>query len=261
MANLDFKTKVLQRSEEIPVVVDFWAPWCGPCQFLGPVLEELAEEQKERWELVKVNVDENQEVSREYGIRGIPDVKMFYKGEVVGQFTGALPKHQIQAWLEENVPDERIAILSSIEEQLGDNGNLATLENFVAQYPDLAEGRISLASRKIFADPEKALDLVKEIKLGHKLFERTEDIRELARLMASESNGHSQVGDLITAVRESLENGNYDSGLENLIQAVMLDKNYQEGLPRKAVIALFHILGDQHELTRKYRRRFDMALY
>ena len=261
MANLDFKTQVLQRSEEIPVVVDFWAPWCGPCQFLGPVLEELAEEQKERWELVKVNVDENQEVSKEYGIRGIPDVRMFYKGEVVGQFTGALPKHQIQAWLEENVPDERIAILRSIEEQLGDNGNLETLENFVAQYPDLAEGRISLASRKIFTDHEKALDLVKEIKLGHKLFEQIEDIRELARLMASESNGHSKVGDMITSARESLESGNYDSGLENLIQAVTLDKNYEEALPRKAAIALFHLLGDQHELTRKYRRRFDMALY
>ena len=261
MANLDFKRQVLQRSEEIPVVVDFWAPWCGPCQFLGPVLEELAEEQRGKWELVKVNVDENQEVSREYSIRGIPDVKMFHKGEVVGQFTGALPKHQIQAWLEENVPDERIETLRKLEEQLGDNGNPEALENFVNQYPDLLEGRISLASRKIFVDPEKALDLVKEIKLGHKLFEQTEDIRELAHLMASQSNGNSQVGDLIATAKESLQAGEYDSGLESLIQAVMLDKNYQEGLPRKATIALFHILGDQHELTRKYRRRFDMALY
>ncbi|MEQ8810911.1 MAG: thioredoxin, partial [Imperialibacter sp.] len=96
---MDFDKEVIAKSKDVPVVVDFWAPWCGPCQFLGPIIEELADEANGTWALVKVNSDENQHLSAEYGIKGIPAVKMFHKGEVVAEFTGALPKHEIQKWL------------------------------------------------------------------------------------------------------------------------------------------------------------------
>ncbi len=112
----DFQKEVIEKSYKIPVVVDFWAPWCGPCKFLGPVIEELEQQANGAWKLVKVNTDEHQELMQEYKISGIPAVKMLSKGEVIAEFTGALPKHQIENWLSEFLPEEKKEILYNIKE-------------------------------------------------------------------------------------------------------------------------------------------------
>ena len=95
-----FQEHVIDVSFRKPVVVDFWAPWCGPCKVLGPVIEKLAKESKGSWRLVKVNTDSHNELSIMYGIKGIPAVKMFVNGNVVDEFVGALPEHRIKAWVE-----------------------------------------------------------------------------------------------------------------------------------------------------------------
>ncbi len=102
----DFQEKVIEKSKEIPVVVDFWATWCMPCLMLGPVLEKLAEEYKGKFILVKVNVDVARETAMKYGIMSIPSVKMFKNGEIVDEFIGALPEGRVKEWLEKNLGGE-----------------------------------------------------------------------------------------------------------------------------------------------------------
>ncbi|HMB89272.1 MAG TPA: thioredoxin [Rhodothermales bacterium] len=99
-----FQKEVLDKSHEKPVLVDFWAPWCGPCRILGPTLEKLVKESKGTWRLVKVNSDKHPGLSQRYGIRGIPAVKLFVDGEVRDEFVGALPEHAVRKWLDHALP-------------------------------------------------------------------------------------------------------------------------------------------------------------
>ena len=96
----DFQTQVLEAAMQVPVVVDFWAPWCEPCKVLKPLLEKLAEEYKGRFLLAKVNSDENPELAQHFGVRSIPSVKVLYQGQLVDEFNGALPEGQIRAFLD-----------------------------------------------------------------------------------------------------------------------------------------------------------------
>lgn len=98
-----FDENVIEQSSKVPVVVDFWASWCGPCMMLKPVLEKIAEEYEGKFILAKLNVEENQEKAGEYGVMSIPSVKMFKDGEIVDEFVGAMPESAIKEWLNNNL--------------------------------------------------------------------------------------------------------------------------------------------------------------
>ncbi len=261
MQTLDFKKEVLDQSYQKPVVVDFWAAWCGPCKVLGPVIEQIAEEQQDNWILVKVDTEANQEVAQQYNIRSIPNVKMFYNGEVIAEFAGAYPRGMILKWLEENLPDARKQDLAALLANLNGNGeNLAKLEYFVKANPDVKEAALALAKHLVFTQPEKALDLVTNIHLGDKFYDEAEDVRVLAQLMTFSNDG-SPAAQKLTRAQESIHNQDFETAIQQVIEATTVDKNFNDDLPRKAAIAFFRTWGPAHPLTQAYRWKFDMALY
>lgn len=262
MSIVNFQTDVLQASFQRPVVVDFWAPWCGPCRMLGPVLEQLAQEQSDRWTLVKINSDEEQELAAQFKVMSIPNVKMFHQGKVVGEFAGALSRSAILQWLDQHIPDPAKDGLQNILNRLdaGDISSLAALESLVQARPDLLEARLALASRIAFSHPEQAMQLVADIHLGNEHFDTAEDIRTLTR-WAQCSCEDAPHGELLSESAKLAAAGNWEKAVVRLIEAVGIDKSYADDLPRKAAIAVFRTLGPQHPVTRAWRRKFDMALY
>ncbi len=259
---MDFEKEVIQKSHEIPVIVDFWAPWCGPCKHLGPIIEELASEQAVKWELVKVNTDEEQEIATQYKIRGIPAVKMFVNGEVMNEFTGSLPRIQIENWLQEHLPDERKDALANIQRRL-DSGEDASeeLSVFVEQNPDMDIAKLLLAKNRVFTNPEETEAILKDLSAPLKFIEQIDVLKVLIEFMTCSLQTGSDLVDKIQLARQAALSKDFDKALDSLIDVVMIDKGICDEMPRKATIAIFHLLGDQHEMTRKYRRKFDMALY
>lgn len=257
---MDFNTAVLERSHQQPVVVDFWAPWCGPCRVLGPTIEQLAEEQADKWDLVKVNTEEEPMVAQDYQIKSIPSVKLFHKGQVIAEFAGAQPRKMIEGWLLEHLPDERKEDLQSLLDEADSPEGLARLEAFVADNPDLMEAKVGLAKRLAFSDTETALSLVEGIKAGHEYADTAIDIGTIADLLAYEGDG-SPTAEALVLARTALRAADREVAIQQIIAAVTIDKTLAKDLPRRAAIAFFRLLGSTDPLTKNYRWRFDMALY
>ncbi len=270
---LDFQKDVIEASKTTPIVVDFWAEWCGPCKMLTPVLEKLAGEPNGTWKLVKVNTDEHQQLSVEYGISGIPAVKMFSDGQVIADFVGALPEAQVRSWLDENIPTESRKLLEEAKQVLseGDKSKAQTLfEQVVKTDANNFEARILLAELIFEPDGEKALDLVKDVPKENPLYKNAQAIQTLSRLLnsfesiskqAQESDASPEAWGHYLKGIQALQGHDYDAALKNWIEAVTIDKTVDDEGPRKACIALFSWLGQEHELMQKYHRSFTSALF
>lgn len=261
---INFNDEVIDASFKKPVIVDFWASWCAPCRVLGPVIEKIAEEQQDTWTLVKVDTEANQEISTQYGIRSIPSVKMFYEGKIVAEFSGALPRQQILSWLEENLPSEEKNNWSEVETTLLEmepEEAIDLLTSFHKRFPDHRPSRLALATKCVFSDPGLSSALIADIKIGQEGYDLAQDIHAYTELISLEDDAVEPISNLLVGAESDFRKKDFDAGMTKLIEAVTIDKNMYKELPRRASIAMFHLLGAEHPVTKKYRRSFDMALY
>jgi putative thioredoxin len=265
----DFQTDVIEASHEQPVLVDFWAPWCGPCRQLSPTLETLAEA-ADNWTLVKVNTDDNQNEARKYGVRGIPAVKLFVDGTVEAEFTGVKPKSAVETWLDEHLPSESKTRIRQAQEAL-DAGDLHTAEDVLwpvlEDDPDHTEAQVLMARALAFRDPKRAkalADAASDV-ADPSLRQTRESVQTIARLVDladhPEDLPDGSVKDTYVDASEALAQRDFDTALARFIDVVQTDRDYDDDGARRACVAVFTLLGPQHPVTQSHRRTFDMALY
>jgi putative thioredoxin len=265
----DFQTDVIEASRERPVLVDFWAPWCGPCRMLGPVLEKLAGENEGKWRLVKVNTDENPAVASRYSISSIPAVKLFVDGEVKDEFIGALPEPRVKQWLEAALPSRARGLIEEAAAVL-DAGDMARAleltEAALAEDPGNPDARLLLARLLLFTEPGRAETLAREAAAARpSLYTISSAVETLAELVESkdqlaglpEGKGRQKYARAV----EELAAGRLDEAAAGFIDSLRVDRAYEEEAARKALVALFNLLGDRHAVTQKYRRAFQMAVF
>jgi putative thioredoxin len=264
---LNFEQEVIQRSRQIPVLVDFWAEWCGPCRVLRPILERLAQGNSEAWVLAKVDTEQLPDVAERYQIRSIPNVKLFVDGAVADEFVGALPEYQIQQWLQKALPGKFIKQLAQAEQLLQEGKSAEAerlLEQIVQSDPHYGRAKILLARLVLLKDPEKAARVVEGID-DAEFFEIVGAIRTIARLrdLAVNPGGlpASSAREGYFEALRSLSAGDFDTALERFIDVIRQDRYYDDDGARKACIAIFRILGEEHKTTVKHRREFSSALY
>jgi len=259
---VDFDTAVLARSHEVPVVVDFWAPWCAPCRALGPIIEGLAAKAGGRWELVKLNTEERPEIAMEYEIRSIPNVKLFRGGRVVSGFVGALPATEIERWLDDQLPDERIEKLESIAARWPEeDGAIAgEIEPLVSAAPGVGRAKLRLAQAIAARDPARARALVAATSPDPEDIELHADVTALVDLVECTRDVPPKLAPHLEAARRAFRAHDLDATLEHLVDAAMRDKSFGDEVARRAAVALLRILGRDHELTDKYQRLLSMAV-
>ena len=276
--NINFSSEVIDKSSITPVIVDFWAPWCGPCKALTPVLEKLAAEYGGRFRLVKINSDENMELAGQFGVRSIPDVRAFKDGRVVGQFNGALPESKVRAFIDRLLPSpaelERSHGLKLRAD--GDTaGAGAALSRAIGLDPTLHAARLDLVDLLIeLGELDSAERQLSEVKPDIDHDARAEALRSAISFARSARSGASdtelkariagdpadpqarmQLANLYAGRRE------WRAALDELLEIVKRDRNWNDQAARKQMLSIFNLAAGEPDLVAEYRRKLASALH
>jgi putative thioredoxin len=264
-----FESEVLLRSHEVPVVVDFWATWCGPCRTLGPMLERMAIEAGGAFRLARVDVDNNPRLATRYGIQGIPAVKAFRQGQVAGEFVGAQSETMVRRFIDRLAPSSASRALEEARSLLATR-HWAEAEVAFRAILDTSE-----------IDPSASLGLLKSLLMQGKGAEaervalefpagpesgEAEKLKPLAQALA-DVDRNPEVADgepLAVGLHQSarlIARGNLPAAMDGLLDILRQDKSYRKGLPRQLLLALFLLLGDEDPLTRQYRDELASVIF
>ncbi|HEV3425549.1 MAG TPA: thioredoxin [Paraburkholderia sp.] len=275
-----FEKDVITASTLAPVLVDFWAPWCGPCKTLGPMLEKLEAEYAGRWRLVKVNVDENQELATHFQVRSIPHVMAFADGQPVDQFVGVLPEGQLRAFLDRLVPqgadaaraEAQIALAEGRREDAYD-----ALKAALAYDPGFDDARLDLI--ELLLEDHRVDEVRKEVDLLSPKTTQGIDARFNAiktRLDAMDAAADLPPTDALEArvaanpadleARFDLASAliarrKYADALEHLLAIVQRDRTFRDDIGRKTMLSVFDLAAHQPELVSQWRRKLSAALF
>ncbi len=265
-----FAQDVVQRSMEVPVLVDFWADWCGPCKTLSPILDRLAGEYADTLDVVKVNVDEEPMIAQQLGIRSLPTVKLIHEGRIVDEFVGAQPEGVIREMLARHLP----APGEAVEVEIDPAQRLAELEASHQRAPDDAELALELAEAlAVSGDSQRAMTLLGGLPVDVQTKDGAERVRGYA-MFAEAVAGAPDADVLQTRLAENPDDHRsryqlaarlfnareHEAALEALLEMLRRDRAYDDGLARRTLVAAFKVLGSGSELTGRYRRKMSSLL-
>lgn len=272
-----FQRDVLDQSRNVPVVVDFWAPWCGPCRMLGPLLEKIAKEKRGAFILAKVNTDECPDLAAAFGVQGIPAVFAVRDGRIIDHFMGALPEADLRSWIDGILPqkdEQLVAQADSLAEQ--DPHRAEELyRQALTENPRSVPARLGLAkvlaARQRFEEVKTILQELSDMGVSGEEVERlrasiefaessssTDEIVEIQKQAASDPSNHAVRLQLAKALASRHR---YQEALDEALVVVQAAQGELRDEARKVMVQVFSLLGNEHPLTAEYRRRLTMALY
>ena len=264
----DFEYEVIAYSRQTPVVVDFWAEWCGPCRSLGPLLEQLAQEAQGSFRLAKVDVDASPNLAIRFSVRSIPAVKAFRDGQVVSEFVGAIPEPRLREFLRSLAPSQTDLLLEKGQSLLDDRQWAAAedlFRQFLTKTPNHPAGILGLLRTSIMQGRiTEAASLLNNFPPS-KEYAAAEAIRPvldaLSNLLRSPAYSEDPLDAAYLNALWLLNRGNIPAALDGLLEILKQDKHYRNDQVRKLILGIFEILGPNSPLTQQYRRELALVLF